>query len=443
MTFVLKELSELRKHFDDTVDIILKRESKGKIEDLTNPNRKYELQFLTSILLKLEEQAKEKSPNLAYLSTVFYGAMLTVMQDIENNRGVMESSGLLNDRLKDAVGIGDEVKAEDKPDLYQNAKFHTALNTFLNQIFIEHDSRKGFAKDHMLTAVPTDNLSKLIQTSYKLEKDAQRAIVASFTTDGETISELVKFKAAKKSPISATNRFGGWEKLNADLDELIKEELADKNVAKIEKLKSKERICQLHFLNAIRESLKTAPIDEAEKTAILAGSMHLVRQQIKNEYASSYVSHEENSVILTGKKKKKGLNQILAVDEVNPQDVEALVTSATQYIQFMTVAPKINNKKAIRAAHIFSAITEFNPEFNLQSIFNLLIDMIHACRADALKVVVEEFKKETKAPEKPAKGYLGGLSSALGSLSFYNRSKKEDDEEEEDELEHKSNMTNG
>ncbi|KTD74294.1 hypothetical protein [Legionella tucsonensis] len=428
MTFVLKDLIELRRHFDDTVQIILKREHKGKIEDLINPQRKFELQFLRSILDKVEEQAKEKPPQATTnLINVFYGAMLTVVQDIENNRGVMESSGLLNDRLTDAIGIGDDVKAEDKPDLYQISKFYTSLNAFLNQVFIENDSRKGFAKDHMLTEVPTGNLSKLIQTAYKLENEAQKKIVASFAADGQTTANLTKYKASKKSPASATDRFGGWDKLNADLDELIKDELADKNVSKIEKLKSKERIAQLHSMNAIRNTLQTSTLDEAEKVAILAGAMHLVRQQIINEYAGSYVSSLDKSVIY------KGLNKILAVDVVNQQDVESLVTSATQFVQFMTVDPKNSGKKAIRSNHIFSAIADFN----LKATFNLLIDMIYACRTEALHDVVEEFKKETKGPEKVTKGYLGlgRLSSALG----YFKAKKEDDSEEDEEvLEHKS-----
>ncbi|KTD04996.1 hypothetical protein OQJ19_11355 [Fluoribacter gormanii] len=435
MTFVLKELSELRRHFDDTVQIILKREHKGKIEDLTNPQRKFELQFLSSILIQVEDQAKEKEKNHAAvvnLTNAFYGAMLTVIQDIENNRGMIESSGLLSARLKDAIGISDDVKAEDKPDLYQVSKFYTAINALLNQVFIGNDSRNGFAKNHMLTAVPTDSLDKLIQTSYKLEKDAQKAIVASFTNDGQTPVELNKFKSNRKSPASATDRFGGWDKLNAALDELIKDELADKNVSKIEKLKSPERIAQLHFLNAIRDALKISEVDEAEKVAILAGSMHLVRKQIDNEYASSYLSRSEKSVIF------KGLNKILAVDEVNPQDVESLVTSTTQFMQFMTVAPKNNGKKAIRDNHIFSAIADFN----LKGSFNLLIDMIYDCRIASLKGVVDEFKKETKKEtkksDKESKGYLGSFSSALNKTFFGSKVEDEEEEDDEEELEHTS-----
>ncbi|MCE0724623.1 MULTISPECIES: hypothetical protein [Legionella] len=423
MTFVLKDLSELRKLFDHAVSVYLRREKKGKIEDLPD-RRKFELQFLSSILEKLEEQSKEHSVPAANL--VFYGAMYTTLQDIRNNRKTGESFGLIYDDLIDIIGISDEVKEEDKPNLYQIAKFYTALNAFLNQVFIENDSRKGFAKNHMLTTVPTENLSKLIHTSYQLENEAQKAIVASFTTDGQTAPELSKYKASKRSPASATIRFGGWDKLNADLDELIKDELADKNVSKIEKL-SKERIAQLHFLNAIRNTLKTSAVEEEEKVAILAGAMHLVRQQIIIECDSSYLKKKENSVIF------KGLNKLLAIDVVSQQDVESLVTSATQFIQFMTVDPKQNGKKAIRTNHIFSTIADFN----LKATFNLLIDMIFTRRTAALDEVVEEFKKETKAKETkvPEKTKGGYLASALG----YFRSKKEDDSEEEEEsLEYKS-----
>ncbi len=435
MTFKLKELSELRQLFNDTVKIILKSEGKGKIEDHPNPHRKFELQFLSAILDKLEEKPSPTA-NLA-----FYGAMYTVLQDIENNRGVLESSGLLSGRLKVVIGISSEVKAENKPDLYQIAKFHTALNAFLSHVFIEHDSRKGFVKDHMLTAIPTDNLSELIKTAYKLEMDAQKAIVASFAADGSTPIPI-EYKAAKKSPASATDRFGGWDKLCDDLDELILDELADKKVPEIEKIPSKERITQLNFLKTIRASLKNATIDEAERVAILAGSMHLVRQQIKNEYVSSHVvsslvTSEENSVILMGPKKKKGgLNTILDIDAVGPQDVEALVTSAAQYIQFMTVDPKHNGKKAIRASHIFSEIKDLN----LKAVFNLLIDMIYTCRMDALNNTVEEFKKETKGPEKAPKGYLGGITTALGRTFFGAKLEEEEDEDDEEELEHKSSV---
>ncbi|WP_454782004.1 hypothetical protein [Legionella sp. WA2022007384] len=460
MTFVLKELSELRSNFDETVRVILKREKKGKIEDLPNPHRVYEFQYLSTVLSQLEEQAapsleiikkyeerktseKEKfSPSIqeeqkrekaqhtvTNLINAFYGAMLTVLVDIEKNRGMLESSGLLSERLNDAIGIGVETKEEDRPGIYQTAKFRTAINAVLNQVFIGHDSRQGFAKHHMLSAIPTEKLDQLMQISYKLEKDAQKAIVASFTNDAQTPAELSHYQAIKKSPASATNRFSGWDKLKAALKDLIEDDLADKSIPKVEKLKSTERIAQLTFLETIRDTLDLSEIDEAEKVAILAGAMHLVRKQIEIEYASSYISSKENSIIFNG------LNKILAVDEVKPQDVESLITSATQFMQFMTIAPKNDGKKAIRSNHIFSAIANFK----LKESFNLLIDMIYDCRMASLKGAVEEFKKETKKESKKeskeSKGYLGSLSSTIGK-TFFGSKATDEEESDDEELEH-------
>ncbi|MGL5743066.1 MAG: hypothetical protein ACRCXC_11295 [Legionella sp.] len=62
MTFGLKELSALKSDFDYAVDVRLKRDHIGKIEDMKNPVRKYELQFLASILAKLVESVKAKAP---------------------------------------------------------------------------------------------------------------------------------------------------------------------------------------------------------------------------------------------------------------------------------------------------------------------------------------------------------------------------------------------
>lgn len=432
MTFVVKELSVLRSHFDDTVDIILKRERKGKIEELSNP-RKYELFFLSSILAKLEEQIrlkpqKSQSASTANYSLIFYGAMLVVMKDIDLNRGMMDSPGLLNSRLADAIGISDGVKAEDKPDFFQISKFYTAFNAFINnQIFVDNDSRKGFDKGHVLLAVPIDQLHQLVKISYKLEQSAQKAIIASFLPDGKTMPNVAEYMEARKTPASATERFGSLAKLNSDLDNLIKDELANKNVPKIEKL-SQHRAAQLHFLNVIRESLKASKVDEMEKVAILAGAMHLVRQQIMDEYKSSYVSSSDNSII------HKGLSKLLGADEVSPQDMEALVTSSIHFVRFMTIEPKKADKKAICAANIFSPI----PGFDLKATLNLFIDMINSCRTEAVERIVENFKKEGKASEKAQAGYLSGFSAL--TLSLFGGGKKSgsaEEEEDEDELEHK------
>lgn len=448
MTFELKELGTLKKAFNDAVDVILKREKKGKIEDLSNP-RKYELQYLSSVLNRLEEQVSQRTMKAQIASTTFYGAMLTVMKDIDNKRGLLDSPGLLSDSLANIIGINSEVPVENRPDLYQIAKFYTAINAFLNQVFVENDSRHGFKKDHLLHAIQTDHLNELIETSYQLSKETEKAIVVSLVTDGQSTVAFEKtvtpeeasvvaeekktvfigeYTASKKSPLSAVGRFGSWEKLNLDLDDLIKDELAHKNVSKINKL-GVNRAAQLNYLNELRKAVRSTEIDESEKIAVLAGAMHLVHKQIDKEYASALVTSTDNSVI------HKGLNKILGKKgDVDPQDIESLVFSTTQFMRFMAIEPKTNDKKSIRSKHIFSEIAGFD----LKTMFNLCIDMIHSCRHEALHHVVEEFKKEGKAPEKASKSYI---ASALSALSFLSSKKEEHSEEEDDELEHKESLT--
>lgn len=450
MTFELKELSTLKKEFNDAVDVLLKRDKKiKKIEDLSNP-RKYELQYLTAILSRLEEQVSERTIKPQVAALTFYGAMQTVMRDIENKRGMLDSSGLLSDSLANIIGINAEVRAENKPDLYQTSKFYTALNEFLKQIFINNDSRKGFKKEHILHVIPTNHLNELIETSYLLSKNAEKAIVDSLATTGQSIVVFEKptpptveekketpvveeqktvfigeYAASKKSPISATGRFGSWEDLTLALDDLIKDELADKNVSKINKL-GLHRAAQLHFLNTIKAAVQATGINESEKLAVLAGAMHLVRKQIDDEYASAILTSTENSII------HKGLDKILGKKgEVDAQDIEALIFSTTQFMRFLSVEPKAEAKKSIRNKHIFSEIAGFD----LKNTFTLCIDMIHDCRNVALHHVVEEFNKEGKIPEKAPKSYI---ASALSKFSFLAGKKDESSEEEDDELEHKS-----
>jgi hypothetical protein len=436
MTFVLKELSELRVDFNKTVDILLTRDGKGKIEDLPDP-RKYELQFLSAVLTELEKQAQQKAqktPSAPHSTenqaTVYYGAMLTVIKDINETNGYLAAS-TLRDRLNEVI-TPENTPPEDKPNLYQTSKFYTTLNGFLKQVFINRDSRKGFASEHMLRAVPTESLSKLMQTSYELEKKAQFAIIASLTVDGKSSVNVTDYEEERKSPISATERFGDFAKLNAAIDKLIIAELADKNVHKIEKL-SQHRAAHLHLINITRENLKTAKIDESEKVAVLAGIMRFVREQIIDEYASSYIGNIEKSVVY------KGLSKILGADEVGPQDTEALLLSATQFIRFMAIEPESNDKKAIRAKHIYSGIAGFD----LKTSLNKFVEMIYNCREEALKHAVEEFKKQDKPAEKQATSYLGAAVSALGAISLFSRKKAEsvDEDDEEEVLEHKSSKS--
>lgn len=462
MTFELKELSTLKKEFNDAVDVLLRRDKKGKIEDLSNP-RKYELQYLSSILNRLEEQINERSMKSQFAAITFYGAMLTVMRDIENKRGMLNSSGLLNDSLADIIGINAEVSEENKPSIYQTNKFYTSINEFLKQIFVNNDSRQGFKKDHILRAIPTAHLSELVETSYLLSTDAEKAIVNSLVADGQTTVVFQKpnnvveqkkepstavaekrevpvavaekkvvfigeYQASKKAPQSAVARFGSWEKLNHALDDLLKDELAHKSVSKINKI-YEDRATQLLYLTTLIKALQTKEIDESEKIAILAGAMHLVRKQIDIEYATAIVTSPDNSII------HKGLDKILGkTSEVAPQDVESLICSTTQFMRFLTIEHKTDEKKAIRSKHLFSEIAGFE----LKDIFNLCIDMIQECRINALHHVIDEFKKEGKGAKKPPKGYIASALLTLSILTSTRDVHGEEELDDEDELQHKN-----
>jgi hypothetical protein len=435
MTFVLKELSALKNYFNETLSLFLKTDKKDKIEDLSKPVRKYELQFLSSIMDELERQVSQKEIKPKAAATVFYGAMYVIMVDIQRNRQSYEAEGLLHQRLAIAMGIDSDTKPEDKPNLYQTSKFHTSFNRFLNQIFLNNDSRNGFAKNHMLQAVPIDQMEHLVKISYNLENQAQKKIVTSLKNTGTSKVTAAIYKIQKKSPSSALERFGSWDKLNKDLGNLILDELAHKKVPKIERLSAK-RVAQLQCLNAVRDSLIESTIDEGEKIAILAGTMYLVRGQIINEYSSSYVSKLaklEKSVIYVG------LNKIIGENDISSQDSEALISASLQYIQLMTVEPK--NKegiKSIRISHIFSSIIGFD----LKLAFNLFIDMIYACRTTSLDHALYEFKKEHKMlNEKQASNYINRL---LNPFSLFGGQKMElgDDDDVYEHLQ-KQGMTNG
>ncbi|MGL5743067.1 MAG: hypothetical protein ACRCXC_11300 [Legionella sp.] len=66
--------------------------------------------------------------------------MLIIRQYIADNRGTGESLGTLDKFLANSMGIGKKAKAKDLPDLYQMAKFYTAINVFLKQVFVDEDS---------------------------------------------------------------------------------------------------------------------------------------------------------------------------------------------------------------------------------------------------------------------------------------------------------------
>ncbi len=461
MTFVLKDFEELKKHFKDTVRIILERVNQDakdgnvkKLENLPSP-RKEELQFLISVIEVLDERASHaKHKNTKQFALTLYGAMLLIAKDVELNLSSIKmekkENSILWKRLMEAMGISDATK----PQAHQFTEFHEAINKFLPLIFVDHDSRKGLAPKHPLMSLPLDKLSVFVTTSYRLEKESRFAEVAELVElakhgiRGESKPNAKEFKSQEVNP-KILAKFANWDALRTELHDLKIKELANKNAANVNDL-STLRAAQLSFLSSIEKQLSEAKgIKDEDKITILAGAMYIVRGQIAVEYSKNPLSASDikNSKIHTG------LTGILKAKEESLEDIELLISAANHYIHFMTIeantkvepnkapkaeaskaetskdgkaeaaAPKEEYKDSIRKVHLFSDIKDFH----LADTLTLIQSMIHTCRKGALdrcinKVLADEEAKAAEA--KPNKGLFGG---------FFTRSKKLADDEDEEE----------
>lgn len=440
MTFALKDFDELKRQFnDDVVTVILLREQREKslkelpkIEDLP-PKRRDELLFLTAILKELDSH---KSSNRV---AAFYGAMLLIQKDIElhlNSEGInlvtrleTKENSLLYTSLNELMGISDK----NKPTDLQVAEFYKESNHFLARIFTEHDSRKGLNKQHALQVIPFERLAALVKTGYKQEERANKVVTAKLGADGKSHAPAWP-RGLKEIPESLISAIGTWDQLKNSLNTLIRQERAAKNKAAITSL-STERVTQLQFLNMVVNALSSESsraIPEAQKVAILAGCMHIVRAQINIEYNKAPLSRDDipKGLISGGSVVHDELTNILKAKEESVENIEALVAAANHYIQYMSIE-KIKDKGAekvnIREKHMFSDIEGFK----LTSILDLTQLMIKTCRIEALNRCVTELKKEIDAA-KPKEVNTSYFSSAYNWFKKSPTVEEDDDEEEEE-----------
>lgn len=104
MTFDLKDFESLKKHFNETITMLLAREGRSKIEELTQ--RKEEVLFLKAILTELDNRiSRQGTKNLKPYAEIFYGAQALIQKDIEASQGYIQSLGFLHERLNDGMGI--------------------------------------------------------------------------------------------------------------------------------------------------------------------------------------------------------------------------------------------------------------------------------------------------------------------------------------------------
>lgn len=407
MTLVLKDFEHLKNHFNDCVSFLLKRDSKEKIADLPS-RRRDELQFLTSVIAELEtRKITAESVN------ILYGAMCVTNQDIVNRFRSGESGSKVLDRLNIAMGITDS----NKPSNDQYATFYKSLNRFLHLIYIDNDSRKGFKKEHILQSVPAPKLVEFAKIGFQLEEAAQNGISTSLAVDGKSNTDGSWYKTSKLVPEPIVAPFTSFAALKEALHQLIISETADKNTADITSLDT-NRAIQLQFLDSLAISLsgpKAGGIKETEKTAILAGAMHIVRGQIAKEYGYEPLSNTDivATLLRNGSVVHTELTKIINAKTTCVEDIEVLITAANQYIRHMTVEkiePKGAPVEAIRAKNLFSEINGFS----LVSILDLAQSMIRSCRDKAIDFCLGELNKEIKAqeelrPKKPSTSYASSI----------------------------------
>lgn len=415
MMFTIKDFEKLKKHFDETVEIIKQRDSKDSIDSLEDP-RRYELEFLDSIIGVLENRIELEKPKSTKIhAATLYGAMFVIAQDIEDNLNVFEKkqNSLLYTRLMDGMGINESNNLS----IPQLAECYKLLNKLLNLVFVNKDSRKGIDEDNELD-IRLKMLVPLMHKAYEKERVTQNQVLAQIKYETKSKSNLVAYKPIKEVPSSAIKFVKNWETLKEEHNDLVIRELANKNVSSILKLSDKRRI-QMQFLETLKTTLSSEQCNlKAEmKIAIFAGAMYLVRGQIAMEYNYNAIDKADikNSLIHTS------LTQILNANETACEDIEACIEAASHFIQSMAIDQiEISNegkKNAYRMQHLFSGIDKFD----LTPILVLMNDMCCSCRTLALKTCAAKFLENNEAKQP---------SSLFARLSIFGKSNPNDHQQE-------------
>ncbi len=410
MTFALKDFEALKKHFNDTVKVLLLREKKDpethEIKDLEK--RREETLFLKAVLTELEARITSNTPrNLKPYAEIFYGAQALILQDIEDHRGYTEKPGLLHDRIIEGLGM-----ESSHPDIYQEAKHFGAFNSFMKLMYIEGDSRNGLQTPNAMDSVPFDKLTSLITKGHQLEEAAQKKITRAFLSGGKTEAHANGFNVTQDIPASAIAQFTTFEALNKSLDDLRLKEIAHKNKVNTGVIDNKDRAIQFQSLLNMAHTLEHSRIKPNEKLGILAGTMLLVREQIGYEYGKTPFSKDDitETLLSYGSVIHTGLTEILKAKEMAREDAEALMSSARNFMIHMCIEHSDNKgeiKESIRTKHIFSNIEGFN----LTSVLDFMQKLIKCSRVDSLNRCVTDHKKaiEDSLPKKPASSYTDYL----------------------------------
>lgn len=446
MTFALKDFSDLTLHLNDCVKFVLGRLDTDKMKDVPNPRRE-QIQFLMAVHGELQDQIKaakiddqpanKRMALLKPYTTIFYGAMCVINKDIANNLGRVRSGSKVMERLLVAMGISEITQ----PTPAQYLAFYTHFNKFLSSIYLQQDSTLGLNKKNIFQDISLDKLAKFAKLSYKLEEEAQNSVNAQLCAQG--LSKAEPIRVSKEIPEAIIQQFKSWDHIKESLHDLIVKEEVDKNKSSILKL-DKSRSIQLQFLQTIAESLTTiklAGFKEADKIAILAGAMYIVRGQIAKEYGKEPLSHEDivPTMLQYGSVVHTTLTTMLNAKEESLEHIELMVTATNQYMRHMGIEMSDgfkDSKDSIRIKNMFSNIKGFD----FVSVLNLNQEMIRSCRVGILERSVAELKKEISAkPKSTNPSYLaslGGLFSSKPTTKAKDSDSEEDDSYDEVKREH-------
>jgi hypothetical protein len=343
----------------------------------------------------------------------YYGAMLIAQHDIS---GIQRKRAYkLSSALAEAIGTHPHSPIENKPTANDYEAFYVSFNVAMHtQLFPSTGTRKCLKEDHMLSALPKEDLERILTTAYEFEKNARMAVVGSLVAEGKSVIKLSDYAINEKmeTPASATERFKSFTELRTNFASLIIAELNDKGKGTISEVE--DRATQLNFLKKLGDLLEALTIKDTEKTAILAGAMYLVRREIQKTYR---ILSPDNSKV------HELLGGLLGAANVSPLDQEALLQAANNFIRYATLESKKTEQKTstvkvINQSHPFTEIVGFN----LPAILNLFFEMIGSCRDNACKQMFIEMKEREKVEQPTSSGtsYLASFASyaKMGLFGF-------------------------
>ncbi len=420
MTFTIKDYNTLKSSFNQTLDILERREKKTdavrakqiaflndvialldkNIKDTANEHTKLAFQpsksttkkiSKASTLEKIETKLTAEAAVALQANLTLYGAMAFIVSTINEKLGFAQGS-LLRDRLyKDDMGIN----ADNVPTALQYKNMYQQLNKFLQVLFNENQASQGIKAQGGLTNTETRTLVHWMRESYKHELsffiDALPSKIS--LSQEESIKNNIKEPAPTNesstilfdiAPFSLSNlKLPDWVATKKQLTDVIHDELAEKNLHNINALSNNTRRNQLNLLKQIEDELDASSLSSDKKSAILLGTMYIVREQISKEYNKGLLICDTTSSIIHQK-----LSQALGLDREYSNKVDPLVNMAQTFIMHLSLEETTEETQRWRNTHALSSL----PQDFLIDTLKLSQKILYTSRLHALEDAYAHYK---------------------------------------------------